>query len=323
MPRVVPASERRPARLRVGIRRRQPAGAGVGGVAGVRDRRRPRRRVSEPHLRQAARQLHVVGQPARRRRLEPVRGRLPRPGQHRADRSLEPAERLRPEQADATGWMAAYALTMAVIAAVLNRTMRPATDLIVKFLEHFSLISEAIEEEGALGRRGRLLLRPAAPARRLVVPVKVRSMVGVLPLMAFAVVEDEAVCARTDAGQALLTPARAARRAAAGAGRAGEQERPHARRRRRRRPPAAGLQPAVRRGCVPFAVRPAGGLALASRASVPPRHGRVRDVIDYEPAESTTPMFGGNSNWRGPVWFPVNYLVVDALLRYARYFGDG
>ena len=44
--------------------------------------------------------------------------------------------------------------------------------------------------------------------------------------------------------------------------------------------------------------------------------------IDYEPAESTTGMFGGNSNWRGPIWFPVNYLVVDALFRYARFFGD-
>jgi mannosylglycerate hydrolase MGH1-like protein len=44
--------------------------------------------------------------------------------------------------------------------------------------------------------------------------------------------------------------------------------------------------------------------------------------IDYEPAESTTPMFGGNSNWRGPIWMPVNYLVIDALERYQRFYGD-
>jgi len=44
-------------------------------------------------------------------------------------------------------------------------------------------------------------------------------------------------------------------------------------------------------------------------------------TIDYEPAESTTGMFGGNSNWRGPVWMPVNFLVVEALTRYARFFG--
>jgi hypothetical protein len=44
--------------------------------------------------------------------------------------------------------------------------------------------------------------------------------------------------------------------------------------------------------------------------------------IDYEPAESTTGMFGGNSNWREPIWMPVNYLVVNALARYGRFFGD-
>jgi hypothetical protein len=48
----------------------------------------------------------------------------------------------------------------------------------------------------------------------------------------------------------------------------------------------------------------------------------LRASIDYEPAESTTNMFGGNSNWRGPLWFPLNYLVISALDRYHRFFGD-
>jgi hypothetical protein len=45
-------------------------------------------------------------------------------------------------------------------------------------------------------------------------------------------------------------------------------------------------------------------------------------TIGYEPAESTTGLFGGNSNWRGPVWFPLNYLVIDSLERYHQFFGD-
>jgi hypothetical protein len=44
--------------------------------------------------------------------------------------------------------------------------------------------------------------------------------------------------------------------------------------------------------------------------------------IDYEPAESTTSMFGGNSNWRGPIWFPLNYLMITVLERYHRFYGD-
>jgi hypothetical protein len=50
--------------------------------------------------------------------------------------------------------------------------------------------------------------------------------------------------------------------------------------------------------------------------------GQGTTTIDYEPAESTTPLFGGNSNWRGPVWFPVNYLVIGALQRFSRRLGD-
>jgi len=44
--------------------------------------------------------------------------------------------------------------------------------------------------------------------------------------------------------------------------------------------------------------------------------------VDYEPAEATTPLFGGNSNWRGPVWFPMNYLLIEALERYHHFYGD-
>ena len=55
---------------------------------------------------------------------------------------------------------------------------------------------------------------------------------------------------------------------------------------------------------------------------VPAERGGVQATVDYEPAESTTDMFGGNSNWRGPLWFPLNYLVVSALERYYRFLGD-
>ena len=48
----------------------------------------------------------------------------------------------------------------------------------------------------------------------------------------------------------------------------------------------------------------------------------VKHRVDYEPGESSTGLFGGNSNWRGPVWFPVNYLMIESLQKYHHFYGD-
>ena len=93
VPRVVPASERSPPRLRMGLRRRQPARAGLGRAGGLRHRRRAGHRLSQPGLRQAHGQLHVVGQPRGQGGRQCVRGRLPRPRQHRAYRPVASAGR--------------------------------------------------------------------------------------------------------------------------------------------------------------------------------------------------------------------------------------
>src|SRR5262249_30379040 len=69
-----------------------------------------------------------------------------------------------------------------------------------------------------------------------------------------------------------------------------------------------------------------GLLALSKFHDANPLHVELQGVtstLDYEPGEGTTGLFGGNSNWRGPIWFPVNYLLVEALRVYHRYFGDG
>ena len=88
--RVVPASERRAAGVRVELRRRQPAGARDGGDPRLPDRRRPRSRVPRAHLPEAARQLHLVAEPRGRRRQQRLQRRLPRSGQHQPDRPFQP-----------------------------------------------------------------------------------------------------------------------------------------------------------------------------------------------------------------------------------------
>ena len=56
--------------------------------------------------------------------------------------------------------------------------------------------------------------------------------------------------------------------------------------------------------------------------SVCPRYRRGAPRVDYEPAESQTALFGGNSNWRGPIWFPINFLLIEALQKFHHYYGD-
>ena len=95
------------------------------------------------------------------------------------------------EQSDATGWMAFYAIAMASIAGVLQRSgRRPAIDLVLKFLEHFAAITEAMDGQGLWDEADGLyydrLLTPDGTA----VPVKVRSMVGVIPMLTAAVIDE-------------------------------------------------------------------------------------------------------------------------------------
>ena len=162
-----------------------------------------------------------------------------------------------------------------------------------------------------------------------VVPIKVRSMVGIIPMLAAAVVDEETDPAKHGACQAVPPPAprprpgrpRQAvrqRATARGAGRAGGCC-------------WASSASTGWRGCSPSCStsasswRPYGLRAISAYHLDHPYELDIegmRATIDYEPAESTTAMFGGNSNWRGPLWFPVNFLVIGALERYQRFFGD-
>ena len=106
------------------------------------------------------------------------------------------------KQSDATGWMASYALAMAAIAAVLNRTgQRPATDLVLKFLEHFAAVNDAMEHLGVWDDTDGLYYDQLVTPAGTDVPVKVRSMVGMIPLLAAVVVDEQAIARATTVGK--------------------------------------------------------------------------------------------------------------------------
>jgi hypothetical protein len=229
------------------------------------------------------------------------------------------------EQSDATGWMAAYALAMAAIASILDRVgARPAGDLVLKFLEHFAAIRTAMDTLGVWDEADGFYYDELVAPDGTTTPVKVRSMVGIIPLLAAAVIDERVIQRAETVGKQF------ARLLDLGG------SDPDGRTQLRGEPGDRHMLLGV---VGPDHIRklltklfdedeflsPHGLRALSAYHRDHPYQLDVEGfsaTIDYEPAESTTAMFGGNSNWRGPVWFPLNYLLITALERYHRYFGD-
>jgi mannosylglycerate hydrolase MGH1-like protein len=229
------------------------------------------------------------------------------------------------EQADGTAWMAYYALGMLVIALVLAEEDDVYLDMVIKFLEQFVMIARALEQQGLYDPEDGFfydrLVYPGGQTKQ----VRVQTIGGLLPVL-----------------PAVGLPARAT----AAADRLGKR---FARLRQTYAETGGTMIGRVRQlgddGEVtllsvidPQALRPAlrelfdeaaflsphGLRALSKRYENNPYtlEGVEGAWIDYEPAESTTTMFGGNSNWRGPIWMPVNYLVVREFVLYHRFFGE-
>jgi Glycosyl hydrolase family 63 C-terminal domain len=232
------------------------------------------------------------------------------------------------EQADGTAWMTLFCENMLEIAAELALTDPDYAEMMPKFVEHFLWIASAMthlgqntgmwdEEDGFFYDVLRL---PDGRAQRL----KVRSMVGLLPLCAATVFHGKAMAMYPELGERFrrFLEARPEVRAAIhDPGKPGVADRRLASildEARLRRVLAIMLD--ENEFLSPYGIR-----SLSRYHADHPYVFRVGDQefrVSYLPAESDTGMFGGNSNWRGPIWMPVNALIVRALLHYYTYFGD-
>jgi hypothetical protein len=232
------------------------------------------------------------------------------------------------EQADGTAWMALFCQNMLEIAAELAMTDPDYVDMAIKFCEHFFWIGSAMgrlggdtgmwdEEDGFFYDVLRL---PDGRAQRL----KVRSMVGLLPLCAATVFEGELLAKNPELAERLYWFLRSRPELCAAihdprkVGVAGRRLTAILDETKLRRVLAKMLD--ENEFLSPY------GLRSLSRYHAD--HPYVMQVggqeyrVNYLPAESDTDMFGGNSNWRGPIWMPVNGLIVRALLQYYTYYGN-
>ena len=232
-------------------------------------------------------------------------------------------------QSDATSWMGMYCLNMLTISLELAKDNLAYEDMASKFFEHFLYISEAInttcdghqplwcEEDGFYYD---LIQWGDGEA----LPLKVRSLVGLVPLFAVTVIP-KASLEQFRGFTKRLTWFIEHRSDLCSQGAA-----MHLEGEKGRRLLAIVNEERLRRILTrvldeneflsPFGIR-----SLSKYHDKNPyvlEFDSTQYTIDYEPGESTTPLFGGNSNWRGPVWFPLNMLLIESLQKYHHFYGD-
>ncbi len=233
------------------------------------------------------------------------------------------------EQADGTAWMAIFSQNMLELACELAVHDPSYEDMAVKFVEHFVYIASAMNRPGQDGMWDEedgfyydLLRLPDGSATRL----KVRSMVGLLPLCATTVIEAQQrevlPLAMTQLSQRLRRmPELMESIHPTGPGHFGVADRGI----------LALVNPERLRRILTKMLDEnefLGPYGIRSLSKFHEQHPYILNAggqeyrVDYLPAESNSGMFGGNSNWRGPIWMPVNAMIIRALLLFYLYYGD-
>jgi hypothetical protein len=233
------------------------------------------------------------------------------------------------DQADGTAWMAMYCLNLLAMALEIARFKPSYEDVATKFFEHFIYIANAFYN---LGNQGMSLWNEEdgffydglhAPDNQYI-PLKVRSFVGLIPLFAVETLEPSTLQALPRFERRLqwfLKYRPWLVKNVASLTEMGSHGHYHL--------AVVGrdkLERILQRLCDPAEFLSDYGLRSISRFHADHPYifqvGGQQHRVDYEPAESSSGLFGGNSNWRGPIWIPTNYLLIDSLRKFGHHYGD-
>jgi hypothetical protein len=235
------------------------------------------------------------------------------------------------DQADGTSWMAMYCLNLLRIALELAQHNRVYEDIASKFFEHFLEIAEALTNIGGNGGSVGLwneedqfyydaLRLPTGEPH----PIKVRSTIGLIPLFAVETIEPEMLAKLPHFASRLkwyLKNRPAAAQLVSRWEEPGRGERRLLSLLRGHR-----MKQLLKRTLDETEFLSDHGIRSLSRYHREHPYVTHCDgtqlAVDYEPGDSNSGMFGGNSNWRGPIWFPINYLIIESLQKFHHYYGD-
>lgn len=232
------------------------------------------------------------------------------------------------EQSDGTSWMGMYCLNMLTIALELAQEDHAYSDIASKFFEHFIYIAHAMNDMGKDGielwdEQDGFYYDVLHNGENAYVPLKVRSMVGLIPLFAIAILDSELLdkldsfkhrmqwfinnwadinehierAEEGDKEQLILAIVNS-----------------------HKLPRLLKVMLDEAEFLSPYGLRSLSRYHLEHPFSI--EMNGMTHQVDYEPAESTSGLFGGNSNWRGPIWFPLNYLIIEALQTFYHFYGD-
>lgn len=245
------------------------------------------------------------------------------------DRNHPIVEDARLEQADSTSWMAMFSLNMLRIALDLSMEYPVYQDMAIKFFEHFLYISGAMNSIGDTNVDlwdeednfyYDVMHTPDKPNQRM----KVRSMVGLIPLFAIEILKAEVYTKLPEFRDKLEFFLKERPRLASLVSRWEEPKEGE----RRLLSILRGFRMKKileRMLDTDEFLSDYGVRALSKYHEKNPYKMEIEGhqlEVKYLPGESDSSFFGGNSNWRGPIWFPVNYLILESLLKYSQYYGD-